>query len=106
MTDASDDPVIMELDEKFPKDGYRLYWKLLEMVGAQCPPDKNDPKFGKLKITVTSFERRIQRSYKTVQKPLQLLHRRGAISLKKRNGFLYFYIKKMGDIKDNYNKKL
>lgn len=106
MTDADDDPVLMELDEKFPDNGLRMWWKLLQLVGTQCPPDKDDPKFGKLSITVLSFESKMQRQYKTLQKPLQLLHRRGTISFKKRNGFLHFYIKNMAKIKDNYNKKL
>ena len=106
MTDLSDDPVIMELEEKYPVEGYRLYCKLLEIIGRQCPPDREDPNFGRITITVQSFENKLQRRYNTLQKPLQLLHRRGAISFKKRNNFLTFYIKKMADIKANYNKKL
>lgn len=104
MTDASDNPVLMELDEKFPDNGYRLYFKLLEFVGKRCPYDTHDPKFGILDITVKSFENKIGRRYDVVQKPLQLLARRGAIDFKKRNGFLHFNLKKMAKYKDNYTK--
>ena len=104
MTDMSDDPVIMELEEKYPAEGYRTFCKLMELVGRQSPNNISDPKFARLTITVTSFESKLQRRYKVLQKPLQLLHRRGTISFKKRNGFLSFHIVKMGDLKDNYTK--
>ena len=104
MSDLSDDPVIMELEEKYPAEGYRTYLKLLELVAKQSPYKSDDPKFGILDITVKSFESKLQRRYSTVQKPLQLLARRGTIAFKKRNGFLHFNVSKLAEIKDNYTK--
>lgn len=107
MSDLSDDPKVMELEQKFGDTGFTIFVKLIEMIAKMSPNNTNDPEFGKAVITVETLEKKLgNRKYKDLQPILRFLARRELMSFTKRANWLHISFPKMADIKDNTAKSL